>query len=71
YFKSFLSIRDPAPVEQGDRRGRHPPVARLLLTGIASVPCRYIHSPFSTCLLTGFDHTWRLLAAFRKSAPGV
>jgi len=42
-----------------------------VLTGIVSVPCRYIHSPFSTCRLTDFDHTWRLLAAFCKSAPGV
>ncbi len=41
-----------------------------VLTGVVSVPCRYIHSPFSTCLLSDFDHTWRLLAAFCKSAPG-
>ena len=42
-----------------------------VLTGIVSVPCRYTHSPFSTCRLTDFDHTWRLLAAFCKAAPGV
>jgi endoglucanase len=42
-----------------------------VLTGIVSVPCRYIHSPFSTCLLSDFDHTWRLLAAFCRTAPGV
>ncbi len=42
-----------------------------VLTGIVSVPCRYIHSPFSTCRLTDFDHTWRLLAAFCKAAQGV
>jgi len=42
-----------------------------VLTGIVSVPCRYIHSPFSTCLLSDFDHTWRLLAAFCKAAPRV
>jgi hypothetical protein len=34
-------------------------------------PRRFIHSRFSTCRLTDFDHTWRLLAAFCKAAPGV
>ena len=42
-----------------------------VLTGVVSVPCRYIPSPFSTCLLSDFDHTWRLLAAFCRAAPGV
>ena len=42
-----------------------------VLTGIVSVPCRYIHSPFSTCRLTDFDHTWRLLAAFCRVATGM
>jgi endoglucanase len=39
-----------------------------VLTGVISVPCRYIHSPFSTCRLTDFDNTWRLLAAFCRVA---
>jgi hypothetical protein len=26
--------------------------------------------PFRTCLLSDFDHTWRLLAGFGKAAPG-
>ncbi|HJX16458.1 MAG TPA: hypothetical protein VJ386_12040 [Candidatus Deferrimicrobiaceae bacterium] len=26
---------------------------------------------FGTCLLSDFDHTWRLLAAFCRAAPGV
>ena len=26
---------------------------------------------FRTCLLSDFDHTWRLLAGFGKAAPGV
>jgi len=26
---------------------------------------------FGTCLLSDFDHTWRLLAAFCRTAPGV
>lgn len=42
-----------------------------VLTGVVSVPCRYIHSPFSTCLLSDFDHTWRLLAAFVRTASAV
>jgi putative aminopeptidase FrvX len=44
---------------------------REAIAGILSVPCRYIHSPFSTCRLGDFDHTWRLLAAFCKTVPGV
>ena len=42
-----------------------------VLTGVVSVPCRYIHSPFSTCRLSDFDHTWRLLTAFCKVATSV
>lgn len=42
-----------------------------VLTGVLSVPCRYIHSPFSTCRLADFDHTWRLLAAFCRKAAAV
>jgi putative aminopeptidase FrvX len=39
-----------------------------VLSGVLSVPCRYIHSPFSTCRLGDFDNTWRLLAAVCKEA---
>jgi tetrahedral aminopeptidase len=42
-----------------------------VLTGVVSVPCRYIHSPFSTCRLSDFDDTWRLLAAFCKEATTI
>jgi hypothetical protein len=28
-----------------------------VVTGVLSVPCRYIHSPFSTCRLSDFDAT--------------
>lgn len=42
-----------------------------VLTGVLSVPCRYIHSPFSTCRLSDFDATWRLLSAFCKGATTV
>jgi putative aminopeptidase FrvX len=40
-------------------------------SGVLSVPCRYIHSPFSTCRLSDFDATWRLLAAFCKDAAAL
>ena len=42
-----------------------------VLSGVLSVPCRYIHSPFSTCRLSDFDNTWKLLAAFCKEATNV
>jgi putative aminopeptidase FrvX len=42
-----------------------------VLTGVLSVPCRYIHSPLSTCRLADFDNTWKLLAAFCRAAAGV
>lgn len=42
-----------------------------VLTGVLSVPCRYIHSPFSTCRLGDFENTWKLLAAFCKGATTV
>jgi len=42
-----------------------------VLTGVISVPCRYIHSPFSTARLSDFDNTWKLLAAFCKVATTV
>ncbi|MBI5879463.1 MAG: M42 family metallopeptidase [Chloroflexi bacterium] len=42
-----------------------------VLTGVVSVPCRYIHSPFSTCRLSDFDNTWKLLAAFCSGATEV
>ena len=42
-----------------------------VLSGVLSVPCRYIHSPFSTCRLSDFDATWRLLAAFCKDAAAL
>ncbi|MEZ4599747.1 MAG: M20/M25/M40 family metallo-hydrolase [Syntrophotaleaceae bacterium] len=42
-----------------------------IFTGIVSVPCRYIHSPFSTCRLSDFDYTWKLLAAFCREATRI
>ncbi|MBI5877262.1 MAG: M42 family metallopeptidase [Chloroflexi bacterium] len=40
-----------------------------VFTGVLSVPCRYIHSPFSMCRLSEFDATSRLLTAFCRAAP--
>ena len=42
-----------------------------VLSGVLSVPCRYIHSPFSVCRLSDFDNAWRLLTAFCKDAARV
>lgn len=42
-----------------------------VFAGVVSVPCRYIHSPFSTLRLTDFDNTWKLLTAFCKVATTV
>ncbi len=39
-----------------------------VFTGVIAVPCRYTHSPFSTCRLSDFEHGWKLLAAFCKEA---
>jgi putative aminopeptidase FrvX len=35
-----------------------------VLAGVVSVPCRYIHSPFSVLRLEDFEHTVRLTTAF-------
>ena len=37
-----------------------------VLAGVVSVPCRYIHSPFSTLRLDDFEHTVRLTTAFAR-----
>jgi tetrahedral aminopeptidase len=42
-----------------------------VLSGVLSVPCRYIHSPFSMCRLSDFDATSRLLTAFCRAVPMV
>ena len=39
--------------------------------GVIAVPCRYTHSPFSTCRLADFDATWKLLVAFCRQAHEI
>ncbi len=42
-----------------------------VLSGVISVPCRYIHSPFNVCRLSDFDNSWKLLTAFCMEATKV
>lgn len=42
-----------------------------VLTGIVSLPGRYIHSPFTVLRLSDFDQTVRLIAAFARRSPAV
>ncbi len=39
------------------------------LAGVVSVPCRYIHSPVSTLLLSDLEATIKLVASFLRRAP--
>ena len=41
-----------------------------VLTGIVSVPCRFIHSPVSTLRLNDFENTIRLVTSFVRALPG-
>jgi putative aminopeptidase FrvX len=41
-----------------------------VLTGVVSVPCRFIHSPISTLRLNDFENTVRLMEGFVRSLPG-
>ena len=40
-----------------------------VLAGVVSVPCRYIHSPFSLMRLDDFNNTVRLVTAFVQHGP--
>ncbi len=40
-----------------------------VLSGIVSVPCRFIHSPVSTLRLNDFENAIRLVSAFVRSLP--
>ena len=42
-----------------------------VLTGVVSVPCRYIHSPFSVLRLDDFEHTVRLTTAFVRRCAEI
>jgi len=41
-----------------------------VLSGVISVPCRYIHSPISTLRLIDLEHTIRLVTDVTKALPG-
>jgi len=42
-----------------------------ILTGVVSVPCRFIHSPTSTMRLNDFENTVRLMTRFIERLPGL
>jgi endoglucanase len=41
-----------------------------VLSGVISVPCRYIHSPISTLRLNDLEHTIRLVTDVTRALPG-
>ena len=41
-----------------------------ILSGVVSVPCRFIHSPISTLRLNDLENTVRLVTGFVRSLPG-
>jgi len=53
------------------RRRRDPDEPRGVLSGTVSVPCRYIHSPFSIMRLDDFENTVRLATAFARRCTDV
>lgn len=65
-----IALRDSIPFQfktpiYGGTDGARIHISRGgVLTGVVSVPCRYIHSPHATCTLADFDATVRLAAAF-------
>lgn len=42
-----------------------------VLAGVVSLPCRYIHSPYSTLRLSDFEEAVRLIVAFSRRLPTV
>lgn len=42
-----------------------------VLSGVISLPCRYIHSPYSVLRLSDFEQAVRLVTAFTRRCPGV
>jgi len=42
-----------------------------VLTGVVSVPCRFIHSPTSTLRLNDLENTIRLVARFIEALPDI
>jgi endoglucanase len=44
---------------------------RGVLAGVVSVPCRYIHSPFSILRLDDLEHAIRLTTAFVRRCAEI
>jgi endoglucanase len=42
-----------------------------VLSGVVSLPCRYIHAPYSLLRLDDFDQAVQLVAEFTRRCPGV
>jgi endoglucanase len=42
-----------------------------VLSGVVSLPCRYIHAPCALLRLDDFEHAVRLVAEFTRRCPGV
>ncbi len=42
-----------------------------VLTGVISLPVRYLHSPYALMRLDDFDHTVRLVTEFTRNCPGL
>ena len=42
-----------------------------ILTGVVSVPCRFVHSPNSTLRLNDLENTVRLVTRFTEALPGL
>jgi tetrahedral aminopeptidase len=42
-----------------------------VLTGVVSLPCRYIHSPYAIMRLSDLEHTVQLVTAFVRRCPQV
>jgi putative aminopeptidase FrvX len=56
------------PIFGGTNAGPIHTARRGVLTGVVSVPCRYIHSPVSTMRLSDFEQTVALAEAFVRRA---
>ena len=59
------------PVYSGTNAGAIHASRGGVLTGIVSVPCRYIHSPVSTMRLDDFERTVELVTHFVKNCHGL
>jgi endoglucanase len=60
-----------APLSGGTDAGAIHVSRKGVLTGIISVPCRYIHSPSSVMDLRDFEHTVKLVMEVARGAPSI